>query len=57
MIQERRSFFEKKEPKKLLLRFAPVWHGQRPNQKIKVFLLLFVHKKKCLLAFSENHFA
>jgi hypothetical protein len=44
------SFFEKKEPKKRLRRFARVRHRPQSHQNIKVFLLLFVHKKKCLLA-------
>jgi hypothetical protein len=43
------SFFGKKEPKKLLLPFGRVSHGQRHIKKIKVFLLLFVHKKKFFL--------
>jgi hypothetical protein len=41
----------KKEPKKLLLRFAPVWHRQRHIKKSKFFLLLFVHKKEVLACF------
>jgi len=35
-----------KEPERLLLRFARMGHRQRHIEKIKVFLLLFVHKKK-----------
>jgi hypothetical protein len=46
--QEESSFFEKKEAKKL---FSP--GAGRPNSRLqtdKVFLLLFVHKKKTLPA-------
>jgi len=45
----KKFFFEKKNQKTFLLRFARCWN--RPRRKItKVFLLLFVHKKKCFLA-------
>jgi len=44
----KKFFFEKKNQKTFLLRFA--WCWKRPRQKInKVFLLLFVHKKKFFL--------
>ncbi len=46
------SFFEKKEPKKLLLRFARMSHGRRHIKFIKFFLLLFCsQKRRLLLAF------
>jgi hypothetical protein len=48
MIEGRGRFFEKKRRKKLLL----IWSREfcAPVAQIKkVFLLLFVHKKKCLL--------
>jgi hypothetical protein len=48
------SFFEKKEPKKLLLRFARVWHQPGHIVGIKVFFASFLFtKKKCLLAFVK----
>jgi len=50
MMEEGRKkfFFEKKNQKTFLLRFARCW--KRPRRKInKVFLLLFVHKKKFFL--------
>jgi hypothetical protein len=50
-LEESSSFSEEKEPKRLLLRFASMCHRQRDIKRSKVFLLLFVHKKKYLLAF------
>jgi len=45
----KKFFFEKKNQKTFLLRFARCL--KRPSQKtIKVFLLLFVHKKKFFLS-------
>jgi hypothetical protein len=49
-LEERRSFL-KKRTKKLSLPFGRVWHRQRHIKKIKVFLLLFVHKKKFFFYF------
>jgi hypothetical protein len=51
MIKEgRRSFFEKKEPKKLLLRLACVSHRPVEDQINKVFFAAFLFtKKKCFL--------
>jgi hypothetical protein len=49
MKQESSSFFGKKEPKKLLLRLAPVGHGQRHIEKIKVFFASFLFTKKMFL--------
>jgi hypothetical protein len=40
------SFFEKKEPKKLLAWGHGTWRGQRPLGA-KVFLVLFFQKKNC----------
>jgi len=50
MMEEGRKqfFFEKKNQKTFLLRFARCWK-QLGSKIIKVFLLLFVHKKKCFL--------
>jgi len=44
----KKFFFEKKNQKTFLLRFAWCWNRQWPKTN-KVFLLLFVHKKKCFL--------
>jgi hypothetical protein len=41
-------FVNKKEAKKTLI--PPLRHGRCLNKEIKVFLLLFVHKKKFLLS-------
>jgi hypothetical protein len=52
--KQARSFFEKKEPKKLLL----IWmHGHEPTGQhgrkwTKVFLVLFFQKKNGLLTFA-----
>jgi len=46
-----RSSFLKKRTKKLLLRFARSFQSHWPKM-IKVFLLLFVHKKKFFLFFA-----
>jgi hypothetical protein len=53
--QEESSFSEEKEAKRLLLLRRFRWRGRTPrkaklHQKIKVFLLLFLQKKKkCFL--------
>jgi hypothetical protein len=46
-------FFFEKNAKKRPLRCARMCHRPRHIKKIKVFLLLFVHKKKCLLPSSD----
>jgi hypothetical protein len=43
----KKFFFEKKNQKTFLLRFARCWNN--PTQKQIKFLLLFVHKKKFFL--------
>jgi hypothetical protein len=45
------SFFEKKEPKKLLLRFAHVCHRPRHIGGIKVFFASFLFTKKRLFLY------
>jgi len=52
MNKGKKFFFEKKNQKTFLLRFARCWKG--PSRKTnKVFLLLFVHKKKFFLLFPS----
>jgi hypothetical protein len=48
MMESKLFFFEKKNQKT----FAPLRAVLKPpgSETIKVFLLLFVHKKKCFLA-------
>jgi len=54
--QVRRSFFEKKEPKKLLLRFARMCHRPVAHQKIKVFFASFLFtKKKIFPSWNFDH--
>ncbi len=43
------SFFEKKNQKNVCSASRLCCTGRRHIEKIKIFLLLFVHKKKCLL--------
>jgi hypothetical protein len=44
------SFFEKKEPKKLLLPFGSVFHRPEEHQIHKVFFAAFLFTKKKILA-------
>jgi hypothetical protein len=46
--EERTSFSEEKEAKRLLLRFARVWHQQCHTEHSKFFLLLFCSQKRRL---------
>jgi len=48
MKERKKFFFEKKNQKTFLLRFARCLNGPWPKTN-KVFLLLFVHKKKFFL--------
>jgi hypothetical protein len=50
--QESASFLKKKQK---ISDSRGICHGQRQTlQGIKVFLLLFVHKKKCFLSFPNS---
>jgi hypothetical protein len=49
--EERRSFFEKKEPKKLLPRFARACHRRVEQEDNEVFFAAFLFTKKQTLPF------
>jgi hypothetical protein len=50
MLEEKQFFFEKKNQKTSINLGHGLWPSQRPRHRIKkVFLLLFLQKKKVLL--------